>query len=926
MLQAALPPSFPLRPPFDRRRSLRPQTSAGGECTINPMKKIPLLIACTTLLGVAPQILAQSLAIDSFDGPITANEIASFKSYIQTIQPNTWTTVDNMTNEYAQNISAQRLKAMGQMYEMTGDVVILNRMIYFCDVLLSERNDILAAPYGQHVMWTGTITHDWIQSQTDPNASANAPAGEGAGHLAYCALLILRNSALLSQIVPDYDPYDHGRTYGQRAATFLAEADDVYSSTVFPYYLDLSISNRMYWPANIPNQSGAVPWNQQAMFTWGMMYSAAAHVILGDNPTLVAQYDSILNAAFNWFFNDSSSHSIFTTTQGNAAYRWGYNPTSYTSHIEDQNHARLDVQWFYRAYDMGRWGLTSAQVAPFANTFCDVMMLGPRWIAGRTDGNTTLSGNAAPRTSVGDGYYLLTQFRPDKYYDMLSSAFTQGGSTTAIFNYSNFLWAKNKRYLAGYSVNFSPTPDAYTMAQTVTLASTVAGATIRYTTDGSTPTQTSGTVYSSPFTVSQTTVVKAIAYTTSFTSPVSTANYTIWAAQPTTSPAAGTYVGTQMVTITSTTPGATIRYTTDLTTPTKTYGTVYTGPIAISSSKTIRAIAYTSTLSASNLRTSGYTINASATAAKPTFSPVGGTYSSAQSVTISSATPGAAIYYTTDGTAPTTASTLYTGPVAVTTGLPLNAIAVASGLLNSATATANYVLGATGMPGISLASGTYTGEQTVTLTSDTAGATILFTLDGTTPSGTHGSVYTGPIKIRQSCTLKVYAYADYRTGSPVASATYIISRTIYTTDGFVNIPISSAQTGTFTATVDAMPSVSPGNMTIALCQGAQTSYTGLACIVRFNLSGIIDARNGNAYAAASAIPFSAGVSYHFRFVVNVSTHTYSIYVTPAGGSEVTVGLNYAFRTEQAGAIKLDTWNVDVNPTPGGSVTVSNWAP
>src|SRR5262245_56507158 len=91
------------------------------------------------------------------------------------------------------------------------------------------------------------------------------------------------------------------------------------------------------------------------------------------------------------------------------------------------------------------------------------------------------------------------------------------------------------------------------------------------------------------------------------------------------------------------------------------------------------------------------------------------------------------------------------------------------------------------------------------------------------------------------------------------------------------------------------PSVAPIHSVIGLSRGAQSAYTGFGALARFNPSGAIDARNGGAYAAASTIPYSANVSYHFRLVVNVPTHTYSVYVTPAGGAEQTVGTNFAFR-------------------------------
>ncbi|WP_439384077.1 chitobiase/beta-hexosaminidase C-terminal domain-containing protein [Amycolatopsis lexingtonensis] len=81
------------------------------------------------------------------------------------------------------------------------------------------------------------------------------------------------------------------------------------------------------------------------------------------------------------------------------------------------------------------------------------------------------------------------------------------------------------------------------------------------------------------------------------------------------------------------------------------------------------------------------------TVAAPTFSPPGGTYSSAQTVTISSATSGATIRYTVDGSTPTASSTLYSGPISVPNSRTVNAIALKSGSTNSPVSSATYTIG-----------------------------------------------------------------------------------------------------------------------------------------------------------------------------------------------------------------------------------------
>lgn len=74
---------------------------------------------------------------------------------------------------------------------------------------------------------------------------------------------------------------------------------------------------------------------------------------------------------------------------------------------------------------------------------------------------------------------------------------------------------------------------------------------------------------------------------------------------------------------------------------------------------------------------------------KPVFSPEADTYTSVQSVTITTETEDAAIYYTTDGSEPTVESSLYAEPIVVNANKTIKAIAVKNGL-SSAVATAEY--------------------------------------------------------------------------------------------------------------------------------------------------------------------------------------------------------------------------------------------
>lgn len=246
---------------------------------------------------------------------------------------------------------------------------------------------------------------------------------------------------------------------------------------------------------------------------------------------------------------------------------------------------------------------------------------------------------------------------------------------------------------------FSPQPGSFTTAQSVTLSDATSGAAIYYTTDGTAPT-TSSKLYSAAISVSATTTIKAIAVATGYTnSAVASGTYTISlpsAATPTLSPDPGTYTSAQAVTLSDATSGASIYYTTDGSTPTAS-STLYSAPFPVASTTVVSAIAVASGYSNSAVATGTYTIDLSATAA-PIFSPAPGAYTASQSVTLSDATAGAVIYYTTDGTTPTTASTLYSGPVAVSASTQIEAIAIAPGDAASLVASGIYAFPGSATP------------------------------------------------------------------------------------------------------------------------------------------------------------------------------------------------------------------------------------
>lgn len=231
--------------------------------------------------------------------------------------------------------------------------------------------------------------------------------------------------------------------------------------------------------------------------------------------------------------------------------------------------------------------------------------------------------------------------------------------------------------------------------------------------------------------------IKSWVYTVN--TPTGTPSYTAWNANsqynngtpssysPVYSEAPGTYSSTQSVSIASTngaggSTGNYICYVLSSTTPTYypqpdnnggcVEGTFYSGPVSISSTTTLYAMAGTNNSSFSSGTTSPtglgppstlvagtYTINTGGPASTPIFSPVAGTYVGAQNVAISTSSFGAVICYTTNGATPATnggtgcnTGTLYSSTVSVATSETLKAVAGGTGYSDSSVSSASYVV------------------------------------------------------------------------------------------------------------------------------------------------------------------------------------------------------------------------------------------
>ena len=315
-------------------------------------------------------------------------------------------------------------------------------------------------------------------------------------------------------------------------------------------------------------------------------------------------------------------------------------------------------------------------------------------------------------------------------------------------------------------------------AQTVTIGNDppVAPASLS-TTDGTTPSDTVGTIYSGPLTISTTTTLKAVAYAAGYTnSAVATAVYNILAATPSFSPTGGNYLTAQTVTIGTTTSGASIRFTTDGTTPSGTVGSDLQRPVDDRAprprSRQSRMLPGTRQRRRNGgVQHPGRHLDLQPRRWELLDRPNGNDRDHHQRREYP-------VHHRRHHAERHGGHDLQRPVDDRHHDHAQSRCVAATGCTNSAGSDGRVQHLEYSNPAADIqpcAGGTYSSAQTITLSTTTTGASIRYTTDGTTPSETAGAVYLSPFVLSSTTTVKAIAYASGLSDSTVSTATYTIT-------------------------------------------------------------------------------------------------------------------------------------------------------
>ena len=391
------------------------------------------------------------------------------------------------------------------------------------------------------------------------------------------------------------------------------------------------------------------------------------------------------------------------------------------------------------------------------------------------------------------------------------------------------------------------------------------------------------------------------------------------------------------ITLVAATPGAKIYYTTNGTTPTAA-SSEYTSPITITAPTLVKAIAIKDGMVNSQIATFDYTIYVTATPVISQADIIGG-----KRITLTCATTGAKIYYTTNGTNPTTSSAVYTGPFDITPlaagTTTVKAIAVRMFMYDSAIASSNIVIEQVAKPTVSLEY--IIGGKRVTITSATVGTSIYYTKDSTNPT-TSSIYYAGPFDITPTVggttTISVIAVKAGMVNSAITYGLVTISQvsapTIKQTniDGGKRISMTTSTTGAtvYYRTDGADPTITNSAIYTAPFDWTNAGTTTIKAIA--GKEGMANSTIGSITVTieqvATPIIHETNINGGKRITITCATTGVSIYYTTNGTNPTTSSTLYtgAFDRKTAGTVTVKAIAVKAGYTNSaigsGTVTVT----
>jgi uncharacterized protein (TIGR02145 family) len=394
--------------------------------------------------------------------------------------------------------------------------------------------------------------------------------------------------------------------------------------------------------------------------------------------------------------------SVTLTAQGAQTYSWA--PGNQTS-----NSITISQPGVYEVTGTSSEGcFAKAAVSVTVNPVPQVNA-GPDQVLTLNNGNISLNGTPSGGIWAGQGTSqsgIFSTQQPSGFYNV-SYCFTNAENCSKCDTL--VIQLLNPPAQVALPV-INPPTGTYAGPQMISITCATPGSQIYYTTSGNIPVVgTSFTrLYTGSFQVLQNTTIRAIGVLNGATNSAVAASFITLSnpsvvANPVISPNGGTFANSITVSLSTNPSDAQIYYTTNGNLPLlnpfpNSFTRIYTGPFTLSSSSTIRAIGVKNGLTNSGISVANFTITSLGNVQPVVFSPSPGVYSGPQNISMSTATPSATIYYTTNGNVPllnpfpNSFTRIYSSPVPIQSSATIRAIATRTGFTNSPTAVGIFTI------------------------------------------------------------------------------------------------------------------------------------------------------------------------------------------------------------------------------------------